>query len=288
MINEKIEKSFNLIDTPISKIGKIAFINSFCLGDNLIGLITAYNLYRNGYDVDVFGDFSYYMKDWFPWANIMPSVKPENVGVLSNYSTVVFMYENEYKAIKYPQQNFIILSKSSFYKAPISMVDVQVNVCKNELHLENVVRENGLVPLANLAHRKNKNRIVIHSTSSLERKNWPKKKFLQLAKTLLAKGYEPNFILTAKERNDWLEVVDAGAKIPEFISLSEVAAFIYESQYFIGNDSGIGHLASNLGIPTITIVLRKGVARQWRPSWSLGEIVLPPVGAKLKCHPRAK
>jgi ADP-heptose:LPS heptosyltransferase len=99
---------------------------------------------------------------------------------------------------------------------------------------------------------------------------------LQLAKTLLAKGYEPNFILTAKERNDWLEVVDAGAKIPEFISLSEVAAFIYESQYFIGNDSGIGHLASNLGIPTITIVLRKGVARQWRPSWSLGEIVLPP------------
>jgi ADP-heptose:LPS heptosyltransferase len=35
--------------------------------------------------------------------------------------------------------------------------------------------------------------------------------------------------------------------MPDFQSLSDVAAFIYESGRFVGNDSGLAHLASNVG-----------------------------------------
>lgn len=276
-MNDKNSINNGYLNYTLSKDEKIAFINSFCMGDNLIGLVTAYNLYKNGFNVEIFGNFSYELRQWFPWATIFPSISPENAEMqLKKYSTIIYMYENEFKSIKPPHDKFIILSRSPIYKQPISMVDIQFLTCKKMLQLQDVVRTNGLVPLPNLTSRKNKQRIIIHPTSSLIRKNWPKLKFLKLAKLLIDDGYEPNFILSPKERLEWQDAIQQGYKIPEFCSLSDVASFIYESGYFIGNDSGIGHLASNLGIPTVTIVLRKGVARQWRPSWTLGEIILSP------------
>ena len=40
---------------------------------------------------------------------------------------------------------------------------------------------------------------------------------------------------------------------PIFSSLEELTSFLYESAFFIGNDSGPGHVASALNIPTLTI-----------------------------------
>ncbi|MFP3244975.1 MAG: glycosyltransferase family 9 protein, partial [Paraburkholderia sp.] len=53
------------------------------------------------------------------------------------------------------------------------------------------------------------------------------------------------------------------------------AAWLYESGWFIGNDSGVGHLASALGIPTLTLFRRRRVAQRWRPGFTVGDIVLP-------------
>jgi ADP-heptose:LPS heptosyltransferase len=67
--------------------------------------------------------------------------------------------------------------------------------------------------------------------------------------------------------------------------LVEVAAWIAESGFFIGNDSGLGHLASALGVPTPSLFMRRGLALTWRPNWGRGAIVLPHnlfVGGALK------
>ncbi|WP_429485147.1 glycosyltransferase family 9 protein [Paraburkholderia youngii] len=48
-----------------------------------------------------------------------------------------------------------------------------------------------------------------------------------------------------------------------------------EAGWFIGNDSGLGHLASAIGVPTLSLFMRSGLARTWRPGWSPGAIVLP-------------
>ena len=63
---------------------------------------------------------------------------------------------------------------------------------------------------------------------------------------------------------------------PHFKSLKEVAAFLYESGYLIGNDSGLGHLASNLNIPTLTISGNPKRVRLWRPDWALNHVVTIP------------
>jgi ADP-heptose:LPS heptosyltransferase len=44
----------------------------------------------------------------------------------------------------------------------------------------------------------------------------------------------------------------------------------------IGNDSGIGHLASCLNLPTLIICRSKIAAPFWRPGWTSGEVILPP------------
>ncbi len=271
---QRVEK---LLKQPLSKEGSIAFICSSCLGDTLMGLVTVNNLIRNGYQVDVYGDYAFALQDWFPQFKIFPFLKQNNQFQLKNYAVVLHLYDSKFSqevASWHPVS--ITLSESIYYLADMTMTDIQVTLCRQEFALNRVERVNRIQPPADLQFRKYKNRIVLHPTSSLPRKNWPPKKFLELTKKLRAEGLKSYFIVSPNDRQDWLWVEKAGVDLPNFSSLSDVASFIYESSFFIGNDSGIGHLASNLGIPTVSIILRKGVAKQWRPSWAPGKVVLSP------------
>jgi ADP-heptose:LPS heptosyltransferase len=114
-------------------------------------------------------------------------------------------------------------------------------------------------------------RVVIHPKSSRESKNWPWQKFANLAEELEQEGFEPWFILTPAEK----ETVPP-CRCPDLRNLSEMAHFVAESGAMIGNDSGIGHLASCLGLPTVTICRHKQASLFWRPAWSPGTILTPP------------
>jgi heptosyltransferase III len=257
----------------------IAFVCSFCLGDTLIGLVTVNNFVRNGYKITVFGDYAHALKAWFPHLEIQPLVSVAQQQILQAYDVVLHMYESPLsKQVSEWHRQSITLSNSHYYKADMTMTDIQVTLCKYEFKLKAIQRINDIKPLPKLVHRAHANRIIIHPTSSLLRKNWPAKKFLQLAKALQAEGFDMHFIVSPSERPEWLWLEQAGMQLPSFDSLSDVAKFVYESGFFIGNDSGIGHLASNLNIATLSIILRKGVAKQWRPN--LGEapskVVLSP------------
>jgi ADP-heptose:LPS heptosyltransferase len=93
---------------------------------------------------------------------------------------------------------------------------------------------------------------------------------------LKEEGYEPVFIPGGpKERENWKDVEKLGFQIAGFANLDLLAAFLYESGYLIGNDSGLGHLASALGIPTLTFCRRKTWANMWAPSFHKGEVVTP-------------
>lgn len=48
----------------------------------------------------------------------------------------------------------------------------------------------------------------------------------------------------------------------------------------IGNDSGIGHLASCLGLPTITITKSTSKHYRWRPGWGKNRLINAPFQAK--------
>ena len=145
------------------------------------------------------------------------------------------------------------------------------NATASLLSLTKAQMDNGIA-LPEGTKRKHKRRIAIHPTSADPKRNWSQKQFLALACALERKGYEIAFIMAEREQNDWLVTKEYGFSLPPFPSLKETASYIYESGYFIGNDSGLGHLASNLGIPTLTISGNPKRVALWRPSWTPGNV----------------
>ena len=137
-----------------------------------------------------------------------------------------------------------------------------------------MVNDCNLKPLSYLQHHKYPTRIIIHPTSGNTIRNWPASKYIKLAKLLAAQGWQPLFCLAPAERKTWASNIDHKFLMPNCATISELAGFVYESGYMIGNDSGIGHLASSLGIPTLTIINRHNHFH-WRPGWAIGRTVTP-------------
>jgi ADP-heptose:LPS heptosyltransferase len=282
-LEEYLAKPPRLLKRPLDKNELIAYINSPNLGDSLIGLVTVNNLIRNGYKVDVFGDYAYSLRDWFPSMSIFPAIKVEEQPKLAQYPTVLHMHERAIsKAIESWHPHSVVLYHESLFRLLLSEIDLQTITCKVQLGLNDVVRGNNITPLRGLIADRHDKRVMLHPTSTAVLRNWPEKKFVQLSKMLIDRGFTPHFIVSPGERPVWEKIVYDNAKLPEetlpnFASLSDVAAWLYESGYFIGNDSGIGHLASNVGLPTLSIIIRKSLAIHWHPDFNpAGVVVLPP------------
>jgi len=146
--------------------------------------------------------------------------------------------------------------------------------CAKAMGLHNVINDCNLQPPQHLQPRKHPNRIIIHPESGSIIRNWPANKYIKLARLLKNQGWLPVFCLSPDERAKWQTKIANKFLLPNFINIAELAEFIYESGYMIGNDSGIGHLASSLRIPTLTII-NKHNHFHWRPNWTIGHTVTP-------------
>jgi len=103
--------------------------------------------------------------------------------------------------------------------------------------------------------------VTVHPGSGGRKKCWPLDKFLDLA-ALLHSLYSPAIRLIFGPAEDRTMVERAHAylagtgvelSIYSDISVSEAASLIKGSSLFIGNDSGMTHLASALGTPVIAL-----------------------------------
>jgi ADP-heptose:LPS heptosyltransferase len=104
--------------------------------------------------------------------------------------------------------------------------------------------------------------IVVHPGSGSKKKNWPLEKYLELVRYLTehlgsrvfvvlgpAEGGE---IQKAFEELAW-EMGSSSPILLKGLSLLGLASVIEGCRLFIGNDSGITHLAAALGLPTLAI-----------------------------------
>lgn len=271
----------------------------FCckgLGDGLISLILSHNLSQNGYEVITIHPFLQELEDWFHQIKIqkMPLAEAQQNALLEEADRIFIFYENLPHILSiinraiatHPQKTSIlnpIATKKKDYPfweegqfdGSKTFVDNLVDYCQNILKLSKVDKGNGIMPPPYLRYQLHKHRVVLHAMSSRSGKNWPKKKFLLLAHRLEKRGYDPAFLFLPEEKKEW-EDLKKEIVIPKIDGLKSIAAFIYQSAYLIGNDSGLGHLASCLGIPTVTICRSMHTITFWRPGWSEGKVVCPP------------
>ncbi len=102
---------------------------------------------------------------------------------------------------------------------------------------------------------------LIHPGSGSPRKNWPIERFVELSRNLERAGHKVVWIRGPAEMG--LKEAWAGERIDR-PSLHTLAATLAASRLFIGNDSGVSHLAGAVGAFTVTLF---GPTRGevWRP-----------------------
>jgi heptosyltransferase-2 len=112
-----------------------------------------------------------------------------------------------------------------------------------------ILAENGIMPT--------KKPVVIHPGSGGAHKCWHLDNFLSVAKMLAKEGAEVVFLLGPAEAERFSESaiteIRTAGKLLTNLSLVEVLGILGCSRGYIGNDSGITHLAAAVGIRTVVV-----------------------------------
>ncbi len=260
----------------VCSASRVALMLSPALGDSLLMMIVARNLRANRIAVTVFGKQANEMAAWFPDVDIRPDLTTDTLAsTLSGFDTVIQMHRDRpFANLDRYHRNVALLDSTYRARSSKSMADRLSQFCRDELGLPAVEKSNGIAPPVGLQHRKYPLRVAIHPTASTPDKCWLPSRFIRLALKLRELGFSPQFVVAPHERHEWLHVEQFGIALPELGTLNNVAAWLFESGWFIGNDSGIGHLASNLQVPTLSLFMRRGIARTWQPGWGAGRVVV--------------
>jgi heptosyltransferase-3 len=126
-------------------------------------------------------------------------------------------------------------------------------------------------------------KILIHPGAGSLRKRWPISRFIRMERQLRADGLKPEFILGPAE-------IDLVKAFPESDSplapvhileeLSDLRALLETAGGYVGNDSGVGHLAAFLGLATV-VIFGPTDPQRWKPVGRAVESVRP----DLECCP---
>lgn len=257
-------------------LAQVALVTSPAIGDSLLLMTVAHNLRRAGSAVTVFGPHIHALRRWFPGFDIRPALPLEDAArTLRDYGTVIQLHDGRplpEPAALHPRA--MVLEHLCRMRSTKSMAQRLVEFCRDDLALPAPDKYNGLVPPDGLEHRAHASRVVIHPTASTPDKCWLAPRFVALALRLRDAGLDPQFVVSPAERPQWEYIQELGLGLPQLGSLENVAAWLFASGWFIGNDSGIGHLASNLHVPTLSLFMRHGGARTWRPDWGPGRVLV--------------
>ena len=157
-----------------------------------------------------------------------------------------------------------------------SVVDITLEYMQKRMGMEQLTRSVALTPPAGLRFRRYRRRIIVSPDSAWpKKKDWPPRAFLKLCRELKNQGDDPKIVVAPKNHDHWQKMLGNGSETPVFHDIGELAAYIYESGAVIANDSGNGHLASFLGVPTVTIYRKRNPDFHWRPDWAPARVVCP-------------
>jgi heptosyltransferase-3 len=125
---------------------------------------------------------------------------------------------------------------------------------------------------------------MVHPAAAFATKQWAVEKFARIVEDLSARGIT-SVALGSTSEATVVEALKKEAAVPVVgltdLSLPEVTALAARSRIFVGNDSGIAHIAAAVKAPAVVIFGSSNTAH-WRP-WSSApaEVVLE----EMECQP---
>ena len=268
---------------------KAAVICSKGIGDGLMMMVASHRLNLEGYEVTTFQDSLHQLVPLFPGHHfakrsstidlhefdliiLQNDNSPLSFQIIDTYRPKLSVFYASYERDKHPP----LTSMDRVFNRSHTLTQNIAEAIASVVQSDEVFKSNGIVIPQKLIHRNHSNRILIHPTSTTPKRTYLKKKFLKVAEILKKKGFEVAFCVSPEEREAWIPFVQDRYLLPEFPSLKHLATYIYESHFLIGNESGTGHLASNLGIPTLIVASCPKQMALWRPGFLLGKVLTPP------------
>jgi ADP-heptose:LPS heptosyltransferase len=118
--------------------------------------------------------------------------------------------------------------------------------------------------------------VLIHPGAGSPRKRWPLSGFLELAARLNARQLKPEFVIGPAERDLLPQLEGRGATLHRAQGILDLPVLLRSAAAYIGNDSGISHLAAWAGLPCV-VIFGPSDPMRWRPWGVRVEIVQPAV-----------
>ena len=108
---------------------------------------------------------------------------------------------------------------------------------------------------------------LLHPASLFFTKQWPAEHFARTAEYLAENGFHTVAVASGRER-EVLENLKRESKAPitifEDLTLPEITALASKAKPFVGNDSGIAHIAAAVNTPSV-VVFGSSNRDHWRP-----------------------
>ena len=125
---------------------------------------------------------------------------------------------------------------------------------------------------------------LIHPTAAFDTKQWSTEKFARLIEMLATQGLK-SVVITAESEATVTAELQQHTSVPftgvTNLSLPEVTALAARARLFVGNDSGIAHIAAAVATPAVVIFGSSNVDH-WRP-WATAPSET--VREELDCQP---
>jgi len=276
---------------------RAAVICSERISDGLMMMVASHRLFTRGYKVTTYQDALPQMRTWFPHHDLRqrsPLIGLEQT--LSCYDLVILQYENSplsHTVINLYKKGHIhnlsvfyshyqrgthpeVTCWDQVFDRSKSMVENIAHAVASLLQCTQVSKNNGLMIPKDLKQSRHLKRILIHPKEAPSDHAWKREKFIKLAFMLAEKGYKIAFIVNTEQRLNWISLVGNRFLFPILSTLSHLATYVYESSFLIADDSDVGHLASNLHIPTLIIAACAKKMALRCPGWFLTHVVTPP------------
>ena len=107
---------------------------------------------------------------------------------------------------------------------------------------------------------------LIHPAAAFATKQWATENFARVAEYVAERGFAPVAVAAPHEQVVLENLVgESSVHVETFeLSLPEVTALAARSQVFVGNDSGIAHIAAAVGTRSVVVFGSSNIAH-WRP-----------------------
>ena len=125
---------------------------------------------------------------------------------------------------------------------------------------------------------------LVHPAAAFETKRWPADNFARITEEVASRGFTPVAIVSPPERQILESLIQqSSARVIGLtdLSLPEITALAARAGLFVGNDSGIAHMAAAVNTPCVVVFGSSNVAH-WRP-WTKGNSEV--VREEMKCQP---